>query len=35
MSGFKRLNTEALSLYREILRATRLFNWRNEKGELW
>lgn len=26
---------EALSLYRDILRATRFFTWMDERGELW
>eukprot|EP00250_Pteridium_aquilinum_P010723 c19588_g1_i1 orf=152-592(+) len=36
--GRRRLTTtrrEALTLYRDILRATRLFLWRNEQGVLW
>ncbi|CBN74905.1 conserved unknown protein [Ectocarpus siliculosus] len=28
-------NREAIRLYREILKATRLFHWCNEKGEPW
>jgi hypothetical protein len=28
-------NRQALGLYREILRATRLFTWRNEMGQEW
>lgn len=28
-------NFEALRLYRDILRLSRLFTWRNEKGEPW
>eukprot|EP01031_Cornospumella_fuschlensis_P030873 gene30873-37309_t len=26
---------EVLKLYRDIVRATRLFSWPNDKGELW
>lgn len=36
--GFQYLTnhrTEALRLYRDILRATRVFVWRNEQGILW
>lgn len=29
------LNREALSLYRDVIRASRMFTWPNEKGELW
>jgi hypothetical protein len=29
------LRKESLRLYRDILRASRLFQYRNEKGELW
>ncbi|CAN0010369.1 unnamed protein product [Choristocarpus tenellus] len=29
------INREAVHLYRDILRATRLFHWCNEKGEPW
>lgn len=28
-------NREAIALYREIIRATRLFHWCNDKGEPW
>jgi hypothetical protein len=28
-------NPESLRLYRDILRASRSFFWRNEKGDLW
>jgi hypothetical protein len=28
-------NTEALRLYRDILRACRLFTWKNEAGMVW
>jgi Complex 1 protein (LYR family) len=28
-------NVEALRLYRDILRASRLFHWPNERGEPW
>jgi hypothetical protein len=28
-------NKEALSLYREILRTTRFFNWKNDAGQDW
>eukprot|EP01036_Dinobryon_divergens_P025655 gene25655-34228_t len=31
----KSLRSESLKLYRDILRATKLFTWPNEKGELW
>lgn len=27
--------TESIRLYRDILRATRMFTWRNQAGELW
>lgn len=32
MSHFK---PEAMKLYRDILRASKLFTWPNESGELW
>mgnify|MGYP000330187969 CR=1 FL=1 len=28
-------NVEALRLYREIIRTTRFFNWKNERGDDW
>ncbi len=28
-------NLESIRLYRDILRASRMFIWRNDKGELW
>jgi hypothetical protein len=28
-------NAEAIRLYRDILRLSRHFTWRNERGELW
>ncbi|CAN0506075.1 unnamed protein product [Scytosiphon promiscuus] len=28
-------NIEAIRLYREIMKATRLFHWCNDKGEPW
>ena len=31
----KSLRSESLKLYRDILRATKLFTWPNEKGQLW
>ncbi len=31
----KRLNVESIRLYREILRESKKFQWKNEKGELW
>ena len=31
----KSLKSESLKLYRDILRATKLFTWPNEKGQLW
>ena len=31
----KVMNMESLRLYRDILRASRVFTWPNEKGELW
>ena len=30
-----RLNTESLALYRDIIRAARVFTWNNEKGQPW
>mmetsp|Transcript_48057 Transcript_48057/g.84218 ORF Transcript_48057/g.84218 Transcript_48057/m.84218 type:complete len:92 (-) Transcript_48057:91-366(-) len=29
------MRSESLKLYRDILRATRMFTWTNPKGELW
>lgn len=29
------MRTESLRLYRDILRASRMFTWRNPAGELW
>lgn len=29
------MRSESLKLYRDILRATRMFTWANPKGELW
>ena len=29
------LRSESLKLYRDILRATKLFTWPNEKGQIW
>jgi hypothetical protein len=29
------MRAESLKLYRDILRATRMFTWPNEKGEIW
>mmetsp|Transcript_15641 Transcript_15641/g.26207 ORF Transcript_15641/g.26207 Transcript_15641/m.26207 type:complete len:91 (-) Transcript_15641:1064-1336(-) len=29
------MRAESLKLYRDILRATRMFTWANEKGEMW
>ena len=29
------MRNESLKLYRDILRATRMFTWANPKGELW
>lgn len=31
----RRVNVEALRLYRDIIRSSRAFTWPNEKGELW
>jgi hypothetical protein len=28
-------NAEAIRLYREILRTTRIFTWRDDKGRVW
>ena len=33
--GPKIVNRESLALYRDILRASRMFTWSNEKGEPW
>lgn len=30
-----RVNIEAIRLYRDILRTSRMFTWNNEKNELW
>lgn len=34
-AGLTTTRREALALYREILRATRLFTWTNEQGVSW
>ena len=35
MKGLKIVNRESLALYRDILRASRMFTWNNEKGVPW